>query len=94
MPKPVRFVPIHETSVGPFAPSAIARGHPPLKSHKNPKLNLAPLSADSILCMNEPSDQARLDAKEGHVETSKNFLLTLLWRFEKLALHTEHNRTK
>ena len=66
----------------------------PLKEHKKRKFNLASPPTDSILCVNEPSDQARLDAKEGHVETSKIFLLTLLWRFEKLALHTEHNRTK
>jgi hypothetical protein len=28
------------------------------------------------------------------IESLDFFLLTLLWRFEKLALHTEYNRIK
>jgi hypothetical protein len=28
------------------------------------------------------------------INSQQIFLLTLLWRFEKLALHTDHNRTK
>jgi hypothetical protein len=58
------------------------------------KLILATLPADRYFRVrNEPSRQT-WNGRKRSAQISTKIVLTLFWRFEKLALHTEHNRTK